>query len=244
MNIRSKQDGLLVAGLVMALVSAGCGAHRVPPRQPVSAIDDMARDAWAAAMSRSAVRTPGSLWQDGGLGERLMADTRAARVGDLLTVHIVESTEGTNEADSALGKSSTNDFGVPELLGVADNVNGNINSGFSLSDLFETNTQKNFTGSGSTTRSSSLLTTVTGRIFRVFPNGNMAILGRKEVTVNREHQVLWLVGLVRPEDIDELNSLESTRIAEMSLLLTGSGDISDVLREGWFTRWLSRVWPF
>ena len=210
----------------------------------MSEIDELAREAWDESMSRAAERTPGSLWKEGGLGELLMADTRAGRVGDLVTVRIVESTRGSNEADAELSKDATNDWGVPEFFGVDDNLNGSVNSGFSLTDMFETSTEKEFSGGGSTTRSSSVLTTVTARVFQVFPNGNLALLGRKEITVNHERQVLWLVGLARPEDIDAANSLPSTRIAELSLMLTGDGDINDVLREGWLTRWLTRVWPF
>lgn len=230
-------------GLLLVML-AGCAHPRPPAVDPMNGIDTLARDAWAAAMSEAKNRTPGSLWQNGGLGDRLVADTRAGRVGDLVTVRIEESTKGANEADASLSKDSTNKFGVAQLFGTQNQLDGDVNSGFTLADLFDTDTQKDFTGSGATTRSSSVLTTVTARVFKAFPNGNLAILGRKEVTVNHEHQLLWLVGLIRPEDIDATNALPSTRIAELSLMLTGDGDINDVLREGWFTRWLSRVWPF
>ncbi|MFQ5766659.1 MAG: flagellar basal body L-ring protein FlgH [Acidobacteriota bacterium] len=236
---------LIMLAAAVVLLAAGCAAHQVR-RMPdsVAEIDELAARSWEAAARAVPERTPGSIWEEGGMGDSLIADTHASRMNDLVTVRIVESTEGENSADAQLDKDSTNDFGVPQLFGAQAGLAGKPNKGFDLADLFRTKTQKKFDGSGATTRTSKLVTTLTSRVFRVFPNGNLAILGRKEITVNHEHQILWLAGLVRPADILADNSVASTRIAELSLWLSGQGDVDDTLREGWLSRWISRVWPF
>jgi flagellar L-ring protein precursor FlgH len=76
------------------------------------------------------------------------------------------------------------------------------------------------------------------------PNGNLVIDGRREVIVNNETQLLYVTGIVRPEDIGPGNTVLSSYIADAKITYTGSGVVSDKQRVGWFVRLIDKIWPF
>ena len=75
-------------------------------------------------------------------------------------------------------------------------------------------------------------------------NGNLAIEGRRQLTINEEDQYIVLTGVVRPEDVSEDNEVSSRHIAQARIVYTGKGIIDDKMRPGWFTRIVDWVWPF
>jgi len=75
------------------------------------------------------------------------------------------------------------------------------------------------------------------------PNGNLEIVGTREVTVNSEEQTIALSGIIRPRDISPDNIILSTYISDAKIAYSGSGIINDRQRPGWMARILDWVWP-
>ena len=118
------------------------------------------------------------------------------------------------------------------------------NPNLNMADIVETATQKAFKGDGATTRQTSVIGSVTARVIGVYPNGDLAIIGNKDVDVNHERQVLTIAGIVRPDDLTSDNTVTTDRLAELYVHLGGRGDINDQQREGWLSRLIQKVWPF
>jgi len=55
---------------------------------------------------------------------------------------------------------------------------------------------------------------------------------------------MLLIGIVRPVDIDEFNSVASTQIADLQIRYSGAGILTENTRRGWFSRFINYVWPF
>jgi flagellar L-ring protein FlgH len=192
-------------------------------------------------------RTAGSLWCE---TVGLFADRKARGLNDLVTINIIESSSASKKADTATGRQSTMDasitnlFGGPmtydlqNIFGAASGLSGTLMPKVSAS------TKNDFNGTGNTTRQGSLIATITARVVDVLPNGNLLIESRKDITVNREKQVLLLRGVIRPEDIATDNTILSNYVANAEMIYTGDGVVSDKQGQGLLVRFLDWVYPF
>jgi len=101
-----------------------------------------------------------------------------------------------------------------------------------------------FEGEGSTSRATTLETTLTARVIDVLPNGYLVVEGMREIRVNNENQSVYLSGVVRPDDITSNNVVLSSSIAQMSVRLQGKGIVSQPIKPGWLYKILSGIMPF
>ena len=189
----------------------------------------------------------GSLWQDGGHLNELFVNPKARKVGDIVTINIVESSSASNKATTNTGKSSSLSMGVDNLFGLEGRYGtGSTKSPHPFFNPFakiQSGLSSNFDGSGTTTRSGDLTAYITARVTKVLPNGNLEIVGTREVTVNSEEQTITLSGIIRPRDISPDNVILSTYIANAKIAYSGAGIINDRQRPGWMARILDWIWP-
>jgi flagellar L-ring protein precursor FlgH len=111
-------------------------------------------------------------------------------------------------------------------------------------NLFNYSSASTFAGTGSTARNGQLSGTIAVRVAREMPNGDLFLEGTKVVMINTEEYHLYVSGLVRPTDIQQDNSVLSSRIADAQIEFTGRGDVADQQRKGWGARLLDAVNPF
>jgi len=78
----------------------------------------------------------------------------------------------------------------------------------------------------------------------VLRNGNLHIVGSREVLVNHETQMIILSGVIRPRDINDDNVILSTFVSDAKIAYSGSGIVNDRQRPGWLANLLNSVWPF
>ncbi len=183
----------------------------------------------------------GSLWPASYNGNLYFGDHRAGAMGDLITVKVVEISQASEKATTDTGRKSNIDAGIPNFFAYPGaNPSQNVNP----AHLVQANTSNTFTGTGETTRSGTITATVSAKVVEVFPNGNLAVEGKREIYVNNEKKEILLQGIVRPKDIASDNSVLSTQVADAKIILTGIGVVSEKQRPGWFTRIFDGAWPF
>jgi len=235
--------------LLLALALAPACAVTPPPATGVPAPPPLASQPVMAEPSASIAAT-GSLWQPGaGMGE-LFASQKARRVGDILTIKVAESSSATNNAKTDTGRDSGLTASIDAFLGMEDRWNNpahpkyepfpKVNPYSKIGGTFEST----FKGNGTTSRSGDLSAYLTARVVEVWPNGNLSIVGTREVKVNNERQHITLAGIVRPRDIDADNVILSTYVSDARIEYSGSGIVNDRQEPGWLVRVLDTVWPF
>ena len=204
--------------------------------------------------------TDGSIWTGATQsGSFLFFDEKAATVGDLVTVVIVEATEAQGDARTEtdanrlanVGLSSDVGFqklvaspiqGLLRIFGFDDEGTG-VDQGSQL-NVVNSQMQTEFTGEALTSRRGTFTGVITCRVIGVLPNGILHIRGRRSVVVNHEAQYISLEGLVRREDLTIENSVLSNSVAEMRLSYDGMGVLDDKQRPGFMTRFLDWAYPF
>lgn len=219
---------------ILALMALSACAH-TPPEMDI--------DTYATPVEepREVVSSPGSLWQPDARLAELFADARARRVGDIVVVVISENSSAQKEAKTEADRTNKIDSSITNLLGIPleHSVLGTkINPSVSASSSSE------FEGNGKTSRKGDITGSVSARVMRVLPNGNLMINGKKQIRVNGEVQYMILTGIIRPEDINASNTIMSTAIADMRLDYYGKGIMGDQMERGLISKVLDKVWPF
>lgn len=225
-NIKERLSGLIGMGFILSLVGCGAAANEVKPSEISPAYLQPAE----------LHQSDGSLWTMDQSRTFFFQDTRASHIGDIVTVHIIENAKGTKDAATKTGRSSTLAASTSALLGLPTSRVQRLQADASFDDTFD--------GSGSTSRSGALTADLTAVVTAVFPNGNMAIEGKREVVINSEKELISLSGIIRPEDIGARNTILSTFISEAKIEYSGSGVLNDKQRPGWLMRILDWIWPF
>lgn len=195
----------------------------------------------------------GSLYASRSMFNDFFIDTKARKVGDIVTVKISESSKATNSADTKTGRTSSLEAGIDTLFDIEDwyenRVLDEIPNKLPRPNPFgnpsiKGNMSSDFDGSGSTTRSGDLNAFITCRVTELLPNGNLKIVGSREILVNHETQMIILSGIIRPRDIDDDNVILSTFVSDAKIAYSGSGIVNDRQRPGWLANLLNSVWPF
>ena len=185
---------------------------------------------------------PNSLWETGARG--FFKDQRAAKVGDLLTVLINISDQAAIANKTGRSRSSGEDSGVSNFLGLEGEAKKVLPDAFDPSTMLKADSTSSFAGQGSVDRSEDVKLTVAAMVTGVLPNGNLIIRGRQEVRVNYEVRELFVEGIVRPEDISATNTIRHSQIAEARISYGGRGQITDVQQPRYGQQLMDVIFPF
>jgi len=180
----------------------------------------------------------GSLWNNS--GATMFTDPKAHRVGDLVMVLVQENASATRTLGTKKSRKSKHQSSLGALFGLEKSIAPN----FDPKIVMDTSNDKSFSGSGETTNTDSLIASVTAVVTKVYPNGNMKIIGRRQVTINQQRQELTFTGIVRPSDISANNTILSAQVAQAHISYGGGGSLAAMSDEGWLGQTLDWIWPF
>jgi len=164
----------------------------------------------------------------------LTSGARAAMVGDVLTIILVEKTQATKSNSASTDRSGSISVTPPPTgpLSFVKNTDLGMGSGGT------------FDGKGSAEQSNQLTGAISVTIAAVYPNGTMLVRGEKQLTLNRGDEQIRISGIVRAADISFDNTVPSTRVADARITYTGKGEIARASTQGWLGRFFSRISPF
>jgi flagellar L-ring protein precursor FlgH len=231
MRVRVLSSAALAAAL--PILAAGCGPKNAHT-------DSAALTAYVDAARAEVRKDPapdGSLWVSRGRRSDLYRDPKAYDVNDIVTIRVLESTSAIASADAKASRESETFAGASAMFGLEGKIK-------ELPNLVTSKGSNTYSGEGSTTRQTTLQTTLSARVVEVLPNGYLVVEGAREVRVNNENQTVYLNGVVRPEDISRDNIVLSSSVAQMTVRVQGKGVVSQPLKPGWLQRIFFGVLPF
>lgn len=210
--------------LLLPLLLAACSGLLPPP--PDGSYDPPAPQLAAPRGQSGGLYTPAGGWS-------LVADQRAYRVGDVLTVLLQETTQASKSAGTTMDKNSSVAVQPAVVLGSSVKLDASLDA------------QRKFDGKGTSTQQNTLQGAVTVIVQQVQANGLLLVKGEKSLTLNQGEEVIRLSGYVRAGDIDSNNQVSSLRVANARIQYFGKGALADAGNPGWLTRFFNSPWmPF
>src|SRR5712672_2757823 len=164
-----------------------------------------------------------SLWRNG--SRAFFKDQRAARIGDLLTVTVKFTAKANIANEAQRGRTSKKESGITDFIGAK--TLGIQAQKVLPGRILQTDSASTYDGKGSVVRQENLQTNVAAVVVQILPNGNLVVEGKQEIRVNYEIRELIVAGIVRPEDIQSDNTIDSSKIAQARIAYGGRGQISD-----------------
>jgi flagellar L-ring protein FlgH len=184
--------------------------------------------------------SPNSLWRNG--SRAFFKDQRAAQVGDILTVTVNITDKAAIANETQRSRENKEDSGITDFAG------SKLLSGSAAKVLpgriMTADSTASSDGKGSVNRQEALQTNVAAVVTQVLPNGNLVVEGKQEIRVNFEIRELIVAGIVRPEDIQSDNTIDSSKIAQARIAYGGRGQITDVQQPRYGQQVLDVLLPF
>src|SRR5947208_3743605 len=154
--------------------------------------------------------SPNSLWRNG--SRAFFKDQRAARVGDLLTVTVNITDKANIANETQRSRTNKEDSGVTDFIG--GKTMGLPAQKVLPGRILTADSTASSDGKGSVNRTEALQTNVAAVVTQVLPNGNLVVEGKQEIRVNFEIRELIVAGIVRPEDIQSDNTIDSSKLPQ------------------------------
>jgi flagellar L-ring protein precursor FlgH len=180
----------------------------------------------------------GAIYQ-AGQDVRLFENTVARRIGDTLTIRLVESINASKSSSTTTNKNTSVELPGPTIAGrpVTNNGVEVLSAGVDNATSFD--------GAGSSRQSNSIFGDITVTVAKRWPNGNLFVRGEKWITINQGREYVRVSGIVRAVDIEPDNTVPSTKIADARITVAGRGPLADANAPGILARFFNSPWlPF
>lgn len=177
----------------------------------------------------------GSIYQ-AGHDVPLFENSVARRVGDTVTINLVENTAAQKSSSTTTAKTTTIDMAGPKLFGRPVTVNGTevLSAGLDNKTAFD--------GSGDSQQSNKLQGNVTVTVAQRLTNGNLVVRGQKWIGINQGREYVRIQGVIRPIDILPDNTIPSFKVADATISYGGQGALADANAQGWLSRFFNSKW--
>ena len=238
-----------VLAMLAGSLLSGCAAvdrlKNIGQAPPLSDVDNpTARPGYKPVQmpmpaAQPASYNPNSLWRNG--SRAFFKDQRAHQVGDLLTVQVNITDKAIIANETQRSRDTKEDSGIDNFFGKSKVP---IMNSAVPTRIFTSDSSTSLDGKGSVNRSEALQTNVAAVVTQVLPNGNLVVDGRQEIRVNFEIRELIVAGIVRPEDIQSDNTIDSSKIAQARIAYGGRGQITDVQQPRYGSQVLDVILPF
>ena len=227
---------VLIISLLLIFLNACASQPQMEPTADFSPIQPIPK--------QEPIQVTGSIFAN---GRDLFGDLRSyqatgVQVGDIITVLLNETTQASRTSALSTNRASTNN-----VIGVnqKDSIVANIGFGAGFFNGVATDGANISTdGSGTAGQAATLTGSISAMVVEVLANGNLVIVGEKQLALTEGSEFIQVKGIIRPADIQPDNTVLSQRIAYAQISYRGTGDLATASKPSWGTGLLYKFWPF
>ena len=163
-----------------------------------------------------------------------------AKLGDLVTIVINETQDLKNEESSDLSKKTSVDYQIRNF-----DIKPNA---FSTLPRLAAGSDDQFNGAANYSKKGKFTARLTAVVVDVLPNGNLVLLGRREIRIDNETKLLEFGGVVRRYDLKGDNSVASELVGNARVSYKGTGPLTNSTNRrglgGKIHDAIDWLWPF
>lgn len=168
----------------------------------------------------------------------MFEDRRPRNIGDVLTIVLQENVSASKSSSINAGRNGSTDLSVKAVPQFLD---GLIGRGKVDTDISGSN---DFKGSGGANAKNTFSGTITVTVQDVMVNGNLKVIGEKQIAINQGTEFIRFSGVVNPRTISGNNTVISTQVADARIEYVGNGYIDEAQTMGWLQRLFFNFSPF
>ncbi len=168
----------------------------------------------------------------------LFEDRRPRNIGDTLTITLQENVSASKNSSANASRNGKNTFSAaltPRFL------SGLIGGDKTDLDMEADNT---FGGKGGANANNTFRGTITVTVDQLLANGNLHVVGEKQIAINQGTEFIRFSGVVNPRTINANNTVSSNQVADARIEYVGNGYINEAQNMGWLQRFFLNVAPF
>lgn len=167
-------------------------------------------------------------------------------VHDLVTIIIAENSKQTSKQTLDTKKDTTLQANVNKFPDISKFFSDGVIQNARSSPLVgvDVTSKTDVKGDGKYTRDDSFTDRITAEVIDVKPNGRLVLEARRTVQKDEEIQTLVLSGDCRREDVSNANTVLSTQLMGLALVVHNEGNVKDAADKGWITSVLEAVFNF
>ncbi len=167
----------------------------------------------------------------------LFEDRRPRNIGDTLTIVLQENVSASKSSSSNASRKGSSSFGLTATPRFLNGLLGGDKTSFDGSGGHD------FDGKGGATANNTFTGTITVTVDKVLTNGNLNVVGEKQIAINQGAEFIRFSGVVNPRTINASNSVVSTSVADARIEYVGNGYINEAQQMGWLQRFFLNVSP-
>ncbi|NIY48690.1 flagellar basal body L-ring protein FlgH [Cedecea colo] len=234
--LSSGRDGFkrVLVLLVCALPLAGCAYI------PHTSLVEGQTTANPAPAAPAAVN--GSVFQSGqamNYGyQPLFEDRRPRNIGDTLTILLQENVSASKSSSASASRDGSTGLAFDAMPKALSGLFGGDRANASI------NGNNDFTGKGGAAARNTFSGTITVTVKQVLENGNLSVVGEKQIAINQGTEFIRFSGIVNPRTISGSNTVISTQVSDARIEYVGNGYINEAQQMGWLQRLFLNLSPF
>ncbi len=223
-----------IAALALSLLASGCA---YVPQKPMIDGPTTAQPVQVTPNAAS-----GSIFQSGqamNYGYQPMFEDRRPRsIGDTLTIVLQENVSASKSSSANASRNGSAGLAVDSVPRFMDGLFGNGRADTSVSG------NSAFKGGGGAAAQNTFSGTITVTVHQVLANGNLQVVGEKQIAINQGTEFIRFSGVVNPRTISGSNTVISTQVADARIEYVGNGYINEAQQMGWLQRFFLNISPF